>query len=762
MKSRNFLLTLALKSILVLTFTLTLSVLVYGAVPYKSLYYDGATHTYTADKINLGINGILIDDDQLPIQPINIDGSRTLVPLREVFENLGAKVNFDASTNTVTVIDGENTVVVTVGSKTGYINSKAVEMDAEPKYVSLSSTEPKKVMIPLRFVGEGLGYQVNYDAKNRIVNVDAVNKNEDTAEEKEDVVVEKTVKLTDASTSTISASSEATANITGYELPTTNNKTFTLVFDKPVSSVKKSVLTDGRLVVDVGNSLLSIPAVNKTVSVGTLTNVRVAQFEDKPNPVSRVVLTFNNDSTYSVNLSTDRKKLTISFANAGEKPVVPVQETNATKLEFTTNGVTDSFLIYGQTNAPVIKAVQQVNDNKLYIDVLRPNKLLDNAFPVNSSGAIVSEYKMYNVDDTITRIEVNTKGKYVQSTVTNGNLTKIYIKPYEEVVNDGGNTVVDDVGVITVTNTTNTVVLKINKSKANISSVFDTKTVTHSDKYMEKKYVLTLPVSLKNSMTLPETFNINNDAVKSIQVTASGNNTVFTINGNKVLHAKVTEDSNNIIFTIQPARLVYDKIIVIDAGHGGIDSGTKGTLNGKTYYEKDVAYDVANKAAKLIEEDKRFKVYLSRPDDKKIELNDRALFSTELEADFFISIHANSATTTIPNGIETYYFDITKEDQAYLNSKGVYVNDYRKNVTAESKAFASVVQANLIKDTLLSDRKVKHGNYAVLRQNEIPSILVEVGFMSNQRDLTNLVEDSFRTKLATSIADSVKGYYSKF
>ncbi len=749
-----------IKKILLTTiFTLLLSVTVFASVPYKSLYYDGATHPYTAEKINLSINGVILDDSKLPIQPINIDGSRTLVPLREVFENLGAKVNFDSKTNKVTVIDGENTVVVTVGSTTGYINGKAVEMDAAPKYVSTSSTDPKKVMIPLRFVGEGLGYDVFYDAATRTVKV---NKPEESSTGETTTTTEE-VKLTEMNSTTISASTGTTAKVTNYSLPTTSNKSFVMNFDNPITNVEKQTLAGGRLVVDVKNSVLSTGSLNKDLSVGTLTNVRMAQFATTPTPITRAVLTFNADTNYTITLSANRKTLTVSFESAGKTPVAPKEENNATSVNFSTNGDTDYFLIQGESSAPALYGVTSPDDKTLYIDIVRPNTILSGATngEINQTvaGVAVDSYKIYNLNDTTTRIVATLEEPCINNVVENGNSTKVYIKPSANVSSGNGSS--GDNGALSLTSTARTATLKINKSIAGVPSGYSIKNITHTDNYMDYEYVLTSPVSFKYSIA-NQNLAVNNEILESMDVVNENNKTSFVFNGSTVLHASVSEDSENIIFTIKAARDVYDKIIVIDAGHGGTDPGTSGTLNGTTYYEKNVALDMAKKTATYISSDSRFKVYQTRPYDIFTQLYDRPEFSSNVQADMFISIHANSSTSTVPNGIDTFYFDVTKEDAKYLATKGVYPTDYRKDVTADSMAFAKVMQENLINATLLTDRKYKHADYAVLRQNEIPAILIETGFMSNQRDLTNIANEEYRTKVARTIADTVLGYYNNY
>ncbi len=743
------------KIILTTALTLMLSATVLAAAPYKSLYYDGANHPYTADKINLIINGEKLDDSNLPIQAISLDGSRTLVPLREVLEAAGATVNFDNSTNKVTVLDGNNTVVVTVGSTTGYINGSPIEMDAAPKYVSTSSTGVKKVMIPLRFVGEGLGYEVVYDAATRTVKVDKPATSTTPTIE---------VKLTEVNSSSISSVSGTTSKITKYTLPTETNKSFVLEFDSPVANVKKTVLADGRLVVDIENSILTTKSLNNNLSVGTLSNVRLAQFATTPTPISRAVLTFSGDSSYTVTLSENRKTLTISFESAGNTPVAPKEKNNATGVAFSKGTDTDLFSIYGETEAPELYSVTAPDDSTLYIDIVRPNTILSNAtnnqISETVSGLATTSYKIYDLDETRTRIVVTLDKKCITNVIVNGNTTKVFIKPNANIT-PGGTPTVGTEGALTLTSTERTATLKISKTLTAIPAGYNIENITHTDNYMAYQYVLLSPFDLKKYIST-QNLVVNNEILKSIDIVNVDSKTKFVFNGSTVLHATVTEDANSIIFTINAARDVYDKIIVIDAGHGGTDPGTSGVLSGTTYYEKTVALDMAKQASSLISADTRFKVYQTRPLDVFTQLYDRPAFSTNVKADMFISIHANASTSTVPMGIDTFYFDVTQENATYLATKGVYPTDYRKSVTAKSKAFAEAMQTNIINSTNVIDRKYKHADFAVLRQNEIPAILIETGFMTNYVDMTNLANPEFRTKIAKAIADTVIANYNNY
>lgn len=760
-------------TVLTLFMVMMLTTRIFAEVPYSTLYYDGGNHEYTAEHIGLSINGVTLDDDSLPIQPINIDGQRTLVPLREVFENLGATVNFDSTNDTVTVIDGSNTVGVTVGSTTGYINGEAVEMDAEPKYVSLDKTTDKKVMIPLRFVSEGLGYDVDYDETQRLVSVNS---------NKSDIAEGTELEITEINSDDIATISNETSNLVDYVLPTEDNQILTLNFDTPITSIDDSVLTDGRLVIDIENAILEAGSVNLDVNVGTLKNVRMAQFKSSPEYDTRIVLTFNADTTYTISLSDDRETLSISYADWGvvpenpdgssdnidtidpvdpetpTDPVEPEEDLNASYVKFSTDGQADAIMVYGDDEAPKLTTTQ-IDKYTLYIDVEKPNTIVSNNGTLDGVG--VESYKIYNFNDTITRIELSLKEECLYSIVKNGNLTKVYVKPSETISPNGGDEVVSG-DVISLTNTPSTTTLRINKDNAGISSMFDISNIEHTDNYMEYQYCLTLPMSLRNVLSTPLNYDIDNENLESVDILNEGNSTKFVFNGKTVLYADVSEDDTDIIFTIKAARDVYDKIIVVDPGHGGTDPGTIGYNNGNTYYEKDIVLDIANRVTEYVSQDSRFKVYMTRTDDIFIPLYDRPAFSTNLEADLFVSIHVNSSTSPTPNGIDTFYFDVDREDESYLNDKGIYVTDFRRQITAESKDFAEYVQGNLIDATGATNRGFKHDNLAVLRSNDIPAVLIEVGFASNPTDLGNLLTSSYRDLLAKTIADSITGYYNNY
>lgn len=168
--------------------------------------------------------------------------------------------------------------------------------------------------------------------------------------------------------------------------------------------------------------------------------------------------------------------------------------------------------------------------------------------------------------------------------------------------------------------------------------------------------------------------------------------------------------------------------VVIDAGHGGKDPGAP-SVTGQ--WEKQFNLSVALKVQKLLENEQRIRPYLTRSTDVFIELNDRAKLPNELQADLFISIHANRYTSNA-TGTETYYN------------------------RADSKAFADVMHKNLVQATGLPDRNVRQAGFLVIRKTTMPAVLLEAGYLSNSRDAKALFTESVQDRIAAGIVAGIK------
>jgi N-acetylmuramoyl-L-alanine amidase len=214
--------------------------------------------------------------------------------------------------------------------------------------------------------------------------------------------------------------------------------------------------------------------------------------------------------------------------------------------------------------------------------------------------------------------------------------------------------------------------------------------------------------------------------------------------------------------------------IVVDAGHGGHDTGTIGP-NGLE--EKDLVLDVALKLGKLLEDRLGAEVVYTRDDDTFIPLETRTAIANKEQADLFISIHANSSSDPTARGVETYYLNFTSRADALevaarenaVSEKSIHeLQDLVKKIAlkekiGESREFAADVQRSLYaglsaKSPSLRNRGVKKAPFVVLIGANMPSILAEISFVSNPDDARKLMTNDYRKRIAESLYKGVSRY----
>jgi N-acetylmuramoyl-L-alanine amidase len=214
--------------------------------------------------------------------------------------------------------------------------------------------------------------------------------------------------------------------------------------------------------------------------------------------------------------------------------------------------------------------------------------------------------------------------------------------------------------------------------------------------------------------------------------------------------------------------------IVIDAGHGGHDSGTLG-VDG--IQEKDVVLDVALRLGKLLHDRLGAEIIYTRSDDTFIPLETRTAIANKAQADLFLSIHANSSSDETARGVETYYLNFTSDPTALdtaarenaVSDQSIHqLSDLVKKIALkdkieESREFAADVEQGLYGglqrgNAGLKDRGVKKAPFVVLIGANMPSILAEISFVTNPKDAEQLREPEYRQRVAESLYKGVARY----
>jgi N-acetylmuramoyl-L-alanine amidase len=214
--------------------------------------------------------------------------------------------------------------------------------------------------------------------------------------------------------------------------------------------------------------------------------------------------------------------------------------------------------------------------------------------------------------------------------------------------------------------------------------------------------------------------------------------------------------------------------VVIDAGHGGHDQGT---ASAKGLLEKDLVLDIALRAGALIEDRLRAEVIYTRSTDVFVPLESRTALANEKKADLFISIHANASSVPSVSGVETYFLNFTEARDALAvaareNASSMEsiseLHDLIQKITLHDKAEESKDLAGSIQSSLFAlysrsfpverDRGVRRAPFVVLIGATMPSVLAEIGFLSNPKEEALLRKPEYRQKVAEALVRGVEHY----
>lgn len=204
----------------------------------------------------------------------------------------------------------------------------------------------------------------------------------------------------------------------------------------------------------------------------------------------------------------------------------------------------------------------------------------------------------------------------------------------------------------------------------------------------------------------------------------------------------IYEDSVFYYINLQKPSDVYDKILVIDAGHGGKDGGAS-SKNGR-YLEKNLNLDILLELKALLDKE-NIKVYYTRTGDDSVYLRPRVELGNAVDCDYFVSIHCNSNNVSSPNGSEVLYYD--------NKFKGV------KNVSLAklfSKELGDVIP---LKNKGTVERHYE--DLYIMDKAKIPMILIEVGYLSNSNDLNYLIKKDSRKSIALGIYNGIMKAYKE-
>ncbi|MGB1970959.1 MAG: N-acetylmuramoyl-L-alanine amidase family protein, partial [Flavobacteriaceae bacterium] len=221
-------------------------------------------------------------------------------------------------------------------------------------------------------------------------------------------------------------------------------------------------------------------------------------------------------------------------------------------------------------------------------------------------------------------------------------------------------------------------------------------------------------------------------------------------------------------------------VVVLDAGHGGKDTGNRG--NG--YYEKHIALNITLAIGESLKKHEDIKVIYTRTSDRFIELNNRAKIANEADADLFISIHCDAFTSSRAFGAGTFVlglhrnqdnFRIAQKENSVIFLEEDYESTYdgfdpnnpesvislvlmQETYLDKSIEAASTIQKSFVENLNRKDRTVKQAGFLVLRETYMPSVLVEVGFLTNAKEGAYLNSKKGQREMASTISQAILNY----
>lgn len=648
---------------------------VYGEQVKMDLFYNGKHHAYAAKEVKIEIDGKAMVPKDMPA--VIIDG-RTMLPMRQIAQELGCEVNWNEAAKQIYVMRGSDIIVFTVDSKTGYENGKEFTMDVPATIVN------DRTMLPVRALADALHLNIKWDDPNRIVSIqsgDTVVKDEPKAPE----------------------SGQTTAGtLTGIQMPSAKDadQTFTIQADGPMGRYEKTFVDDQKIVLDFYGAKSSLPGEITKTNSDIVTGIRTATHENNGDSFTRVVFDLSGKKKYEVTQSADKKNITISF---GKTTVDKISAVHSQNKDIITIGGTGSF---GASVA------MTADPQKIIVTI--PNCQSNLSDKINTADL---QYVLDGKVDT-------SKGNTVELVLAVEDLVQYSYR--EENQN-----LILEIYPTTLKNMRydkNANVLYLDKKDK-----IDTGSVKFEDHYLDGYFDVTLPGDYESDYGYG-TYDVKGTVVENIEVSTKGGNTTFRFKQNRISAYEVTDEGDSYAIRVKNPKEVYDKVLLLDAGHGGKDPGTSG--NGMQ--EKNLNLTIAQKIAQKLQ-GSGIKVYMTRDSDVYPENSTRAKTTNDI-ADLMVSIHMNSGPETA-NGTETLY-------QVHANDNGARLT---------SKQLAEILQGKVVSATGNTNRGAKlWTDVLILNRTTVPSVIVEVIFITNTGDALKISNPAYQDQVAQAIADGIQ------
>ncbi|MDK2868629.1 MAG: N-acetylmuramoyl-L-alanine amidase [Clostridiales bacterium] len=653
----------------------------------------GVTGNY--QPVNLMMGGEDVITDVPGILYTSGSNTRTLVPISFIVDRMGAKISWQQDTREITIDTEGKHIVMQIDNAYATVNGTKTKLPDGIAPILLAYGSQNKTFVPVKFISEQLGLEVNWIGDTRTV---AINKPVQT--------------LTDVYLDYLKQFPEIRMKVTGEV-----DATSFVISGSDVGEQDK-------IVIDLQNTKFELddPSMLKN-GVGTY---RVG---DGIFGIDRVEISLNgtNPPTTRATVYLDEKRgHRVFYDEATHEMVIQLINTvNDVQLENTYG--TDTVVI--ETSERPAYNINLIGDQivvDVFNSILKVDEGMSTIVPINkgkieSYGYSQLDTSQYGTDDLYTSKDVITRVAIALTETVS--YDDIYIE------DDGTN-----IKVFVAQNPLNNFdYVRMNTAKSNMSiHLFEGADFTKT--YDSKTRTLTLKLPVDSTDLNDFTYPVDDNIVRAVNIARSGDQYVVSIQLIQNTTYADNSTSSDIIFAFTNNTILNsnykDTLIVIDPGHGGHDSGAVGTLA----KEKDLALQASLSLENQLKQ-LGFKVYMTRSKDEYPGLYDRADIANDLNADLFVSVHINAHTNTAATGVEVL-----------CNSESM----------TGGKGLATAIQKELVSDLNAVDRGVvQRPNLVVLRETKMPSVLCELGFISNESDQAKLMDPAYLDKAAGAIVDGI-------
>ena len=684
-----------------------------------SITYNGTTYLYDNKRLKVECNGTMILSDKTPGILENGNG---LVPYNIFqYKDLGVKANYNKKTKKITFEYNKQKAIVTVGKDTMVCNGKSIMLPAKPRFVRYNQSKITKLLVPSRKIAETLGLDYEYNSAKAVISIKQngkITENKENTTKKEENIAKNQIEI--------------------------DGKIVTLT--EPEVSIK----TEGMLIKEKGfiiQDIAMLPAYqvfHKNKALGTTYKYDSKKKEGKITANGNTVVFKAGQKSVLLNGKKYNLINNIYMAKKGTKKktycVVPGREISRL-LGF------DYYWDKNNSTSVITKKPQQSNPDKL-------DKPSGGAIEKPSTGTTEKPSTGTTEKPSTGTTEKPSTGTTEKPST--GTTEKPSVGTTEKP--STGITEKPSTGTTEKPSTGITENINCEVSIKRPSSKVTWAMCDIVDDYHNRKWIITIQGDYKKFYEENPAF-YNSLEVESVEVhNNSEGNTEIVIKTPTIKGISCYETKTSWELSVKSPKEIYDKIIVLDAGHGGKDSGAVSSFG---VIEKESALKMVQAAKKYFDFDPSIKVYYTRLSDSQENITygetvastttsviNRAKFANEIEADLFISIHCNSALNRAAKGTEILY----SSQNTVVQQSGL-----------TSKLFAETAFPILLEAVGSTKRSIKDmPNLIVCRNSEMPAILMEIAFVSNSEDAAILKDDACIDKIGKGIYDIVVATYDQY